>query len=264
MNHSSKNKPESQTSLLEYSRQLKRIAHSLAVAKNEGAFADVADGEDLNRVGMFTEGNLYKRFDKLNDQVELFEDKFDNLEDLLNRYIQEVPLAAYDTGTSDTDRFVRWLPSTVELTPEQRDLTLVIRSRFAVEEAGRRNRMGHVRFQELVSLNEKLVSELESNTQLLIHLNPIRARAVFETGLLTGEEDVLESGVEVLFFAFQTEVRTVILEPEGRELVQALSSCGPCLLSRLRLQLDLTTSLDDEELMEMLTDCSSVGLIAFS
>jgi hypothetical protein len=56
----------------------------------------------------------------------------------------------------------------------------------------------------------------------------------------------------------------VILEPEGRALVQTLSETGSCVLPQLKQQLDLTTSLDDEALIEMLTDCSDVGLLAFS
>lgn len=255
----------SETIMKDYADHLTRIATSLAVAKNDVVHSDVAVGQSHELVEMFTSGNLDKRADKLNDQFEMFGDSFDELPGLISRYIREVPLSAYDTGTSDTDRFVRWLPTVIELTPEQRDLTLVIRSRFAVEEAGRRNRMGHVRFQELVSLNDRLAPELETNSGLQIHLNPMRTRAVFETSLLIGEEeDVPEEGVEVLFFAFQTEVRTVILEADGRALVQTLADTGPCSLASLKQQLDLTTALDKETLMEMLTDCSDVGLIAFS
>lgn len=254
----------SETILKDYAAQLSRIATSLAVAHNDVVHGDVAAGQPHDRVGMFTEGNLSKRADKLNDQFEDFEDDFENLPELIGQYIREIPLAAYDTGASDADRFVQWLPTVTKLTPEQRDLTLVTRSRFVVEESGRQNRLGHVRFQELVSLNDRLVSEMGTNSGLRIHLNPMRTRAVFETGILLGEDEAPEGGVEVLFFAFQTEVRTVILEPEGRALVQTLSDIGPCSLERLRSQLDLTTSLDDESLMEMLTDCSEVGLIAFS
>ena len=254
----------SETILKDYAAQLARIATSLAIADNDVVHGDIAAGQPRDRVGMFTEGNLSKRSDKLTDQFEDFEEDFDELPEFISRYIREIPLAAYDTGASDADRFVRWLPTVTELTPEQRDLTLVIRSRFAVEEAGRRNRLGHVRFQELVSLNDQLVKELTTNPSLGIHLNPLRTRAVFETGLLIGEDDYPPDGVEVLFFAFQNEVRTVILEPEGRALVQTLSDIGLCSLARLKKQLDLTISLDDEALMEMLTDCSEVGLIAFS
>lgn len=253
-----------ETILKDYAEQLSRIATSLAIAKNEVVHDDVSAGQSHELVEMFTSGNLDKRADKLNDQLEMFADNLEELPSLISRYIREIPLAAYDTGTSDTDRFVRWLPTVVELTPEQRDLVLVIKSRFAVEEAGRRNRLGHVRFQELVSLNDRLISELKSNEGLSIHLNPMRTRAVFETGLLIGEEESPEDGVEVLFFAYQTEVRTVILEPEGRALVQTLSDIGPCSLASLKKQLDLTTSLDNESLIEMLTDSSEVGLIAFS
>jgi hypothetical protein len=254
----------SDTLMKEYADHLARIATSLAVARNDAVYGDVCIGQPHDRVDMFTEGNLDKRADKLTDQMELFDDDFEELPELISRYIREIPLAAYDTGTTDADRFVRWLPTVIELTPEQRDLTLVVRSRFAVEEAGRRNRMGHVRFQELVSLNDRLAPELGTNPGLRIHLNPMRTRAVFETGLLIGEEEYPEGGVEVLFFAFQTEVRTVILEPEGRALVQTLSETGSCVLPQLKQQLDLTTSLDDEALIEMLTDCSDVGLLAFS
>ena len=252
------------TLLKDYTEQLSRIATSLAVAKNGVVHGDVAAGQSCCLVEMFTSGNLDKRADKLNDQLDMFAETMEELPGLISRYIREIPLAAYDTGTSDTDRFVRWLPTVIKLTPEQRDLILVIKSRFTVEEAGRRNRLGHIRFQELASLNDRLVSELESIEGLRIHLNPMKTRAVFETGLLIGEEESPADGVEVLFFAFQTEVRTVILEREGRALVQTLSEIGPCRLASLKKQLDLTTSFDDESLMEMLNDCSEVGLIAFS
>ena len=252
------------TLLKDYTEQLSRIATSLAVAKNGVVHGDVAAGQSCCLVEMFTSGNLDKRADKLNDQLDMFAETMEELPGLISRYIREIPLAAYDTGTSDTDRFVRWLPTVIKLTPEQRDLILVIKSRFTVEEAGRRNRLGHIRFQELASLNDRLVSELESIEGLRIHLNPMKTRAVFETGLLIGEEESPADGVEVLFFAFQTEVRTVILEREGRAVVQTLSEIGPCRLASLKKQLDLTTSFDDESLMEILNDCSEVGLIAFS
>jgi hypothetical protein len=252
------------TLLKDYTEQLSRIATSLAVAKNGVVHGDVAAGQSCCLVEMFTSGNLDKRADKLNDQLDMFAETMEELPGLISRYIREIPLAAYDTGTSDTDRFVRWLPTVIKLTPEQRDLILVIKSRFTVEEAGRRNRLGHIRFQELASLNDRLVSELESIEGLRIHLNPMKTRAVFETGLLIGEEESPADGVEVLFFAFQIEVRTVILEREGRAVVQTLSEIGPCRLASLKKQLDLTTSFDDESLMEILNDCSEVGLIAFS
>ena len=252
------------TLLKDYTEQLSRIATSLAVAKNGVVHGDVAAGQSCCLVEMFTSGNLDKRADKLNDQLDMFAEAMEELPGLISRYIREIPLAAYDTGTSDTDRFVRWLPTVIKLTPEQRDLILVIKSRFTVEEAGRRNRLGHIRFQELASLNDRLVSELESIEGLRIHLNPMKTRAVFETGLLIGEEESPADGVEVLFFAFQIEVRTVILEREGRTVVQTLSEIGPCRLASLKKQLDLTTSFDDESLMEILNDCSEVGLIAFS
>lgn len=252
------------TSNRDYAAQLRHIAQALAIGKNDGVSGDIARRDTLDQVEMFTSGNLEKRFDKLKDQLELLEGEIDGLEEFIKKYVREQPLQAYDTGSSDTANFVKWLNQQVELTAEQRDLTVVIRSRTATEEIGRRNRMAHVRFQELRSLVDELAPELGTNRNLRIRLNPVRLWAVFESSLFLDEDDDPSGEIEVLFYAYGNEVRTAVLEPEARTVLRLLGECHPCLLEDLHERVDLSTGLSLDELQGILLDGAEAGLVAFS
>lgn len=247
----------------DYARTLTRIARALSVAQCATVAGDLDQRHPLEKVKMFTDGNLEKRFEKLQDQLELLADDVDDLDELIVEYVRTVPLAAYDTGTTDGDRFVRWLTASHTLTPEQRDLIAVIRSRVAVEELARVNRLPHVHFQELTSLTSELVEELTTNPNLTLHLNPIRIWAAFETDRLLGEDNP-EPGGSILFYAWQSEVRTSVLEPETALMLRTLADGEPCHLQNLQLRLELMAGLDTDLLVELITDCADVGLIAFS
>lgn len=247
----------------QYTRTLTRIAGSLAVAHCADVENDVADGFSVEQVKMFTDGNLDKRFLKLQDQVEMLAEERDDLDDLIVDYVRTIPLAAYDTGRSDGDRFTRWLADSHELTAEQRDIITVIRSRVAVEERARLNRLAHVRFQELASLNDELIGDLQTNRSLMLHVNPIRIQASFESARLLGDEPP-EPGCEILFYAWQNEVRTCVLEPESAVMLRVLSDGEPCLLESLQRRLELMGDVEVDQLYELIADCSEVGLIAFS
>ena len=92
------------SSVPEYALQIRRITQALAVAHNDVVRSDLLPADRLELVEMFTEGNLDKRFDKLTDQLELLEESFDDLPELISEYVRTIPLAAYDTGSSDGDR----------------------------------------------------------------------------------------------------------------------------------------------------------------
>ncbi len=130
-----------------YRSQIVRCAQSLAVAHNDLVISDLLPGTPLERVTLFTEGNFEKRFLKLKDQMDLLEDAFDDLDERLNAYIDEVPLAAYDTGSSDLELFLDRLCDTNHLTAEQYDCLTCQKSRIAVEHRAANNRLGHVWFQ---------------------------------------------------------------------------------------------------------------------
>lgn len=256
--HRPTTQPDLQAAIDEYRAQIVRCARSLAVAKNDAVAADLAGGMPLERVKMFTDGNLDKRFLKLKDQLELFEDEFEDLEELIVEYVKSVPLAAYDTGSSDSGHFMEWLCGTRELTPEQLDCVACQQSRIEVEEIAETNRLPHVRFQDLLSRADDLAPELGLNDNLWIHLNPIRVWATFYTNALVDEED--EVPARVLFFPVGNDIRTAILEPSAVALLRDLEALAPCRLDDVAAA---ASEFDQSEAVELCRDLAELGLVAF-
>ena len=115
---------------------------------------------------IFVDGNLEKRFEKLQAQLEFVADGFDRFDDLIADYIRARPSAAYDTGISDGERMLVWLTETKglsqnptdarnvrgdsnqrrgfridtkTLSPEQLDYIACQRARHAIEETARQH-----------------------------------------------------------------------------------------------------------------------------
>lgn len=255
---------ESQQRDTDYSEQLTRIARSLAAGRDNEVIGDVAAGTDPEYVQMFVDDNVQKRFDKIRHQVEVIEPGFEGLDELLSTYMDQIPLASYDIGASDGDRFLQWLEQNPELSPEQCDLIDCQRARHAVEDLGRKNRLGHIRFQQLWRTVDSLTGELDSDRNLKIHLNPIRVWTRFQTRLLLDDEAVPPA--DVIFFACTNEVRTAVLESEGQQRVSELELFGTGTIDDWRTwreTSDHTASPTREDLIEICRDLAEMGLIAF-
>ena len=172
-----------------YKQQLQRIARAMAMAQSSDVYADLEPGSQPELLKLFVDGNLDKRFDKLDKQLELVKQSLGSqFEEFAVEFIKTLPLGAYDSGQYDGEKFLIWLEATKSLTPEQRDHVACQRARHAVENMGREQRPAHVRFQELASLAGELGAELESNATLWIHFNPIRVWARFETSVLLDDD----------------------------------------------------------------------------
>ncbi len=201
------------TSPEEYADQIRLCAEALSLAKNDQVAGDLAGGHTLERLKMFTDGNLEKRYDKLIDQFEFMMDEFDGLEDIVIEYVTSIPLSAYDTACTDGERFLKHLEATRELTPQQQDFVTCQRSRYALELLAIEHRLEHVRFQELAGMVETLAPEWGSNPKLWVHLNPLRVWATFQTTALLDEED--ETPAAVVFYPVREDIRTALLEEDG-------------------------------------------------
>jgi len=241
-----------------YREQLDRLVAAMTVANQESLVANDLAESKTSRVKMFVDGNLEKRFDKLTRGIAFLEDAFDDLENLVLRFMREVPLAAYDTGASDAERLLSWIIDSCPITPEQRDHIACQRARHAVEDLGRIHRLKHTRFQELCSLSEQLVAELGHNPDLRVFLNPIHYWTEFETQVLLDED--AETPANVLFYAVNSDVSTAILEPEGQALLRELQDIQPCTLDVWSITSNEATR---EDLIELCRDMSEMGLIAF-
>jgi hypothetical protein len=244
-------------SLDAYREQLRHYAHTMAVGENSAASAGLKTGHTPSRVAMFTDGNLYKRYEKLQIACEVLADGLEELNDHIKQYIKVIPLAAYDSGTSDAERFLEWLTKHADLSDEQQDYIRCQRGRHAVEFVAVRQRLAHIRFQELLSMNERLLPELETNSKLTIHLNPIHAWSRFETAALLGDEEA--GPTTVVFFPVGEDIRTAVIEGECESLVRLLEQQGVMRLKDLRKLLP-----HDEQaaLPGLLRDLAEMGMIA--
>lgn len=242
----------------DYREQIQRCAHAMSLGYAEDVRPFLADGMKVDWVRLFTDGNLDKRFEKVLDQVGLLQSAFDNLEELLTEYIHEVPLAAYDTGCSDGDRFLQWINLTHVTNPEQQDHLACQLARHEVEHVARLNRLAHIRFQELRSMTNRLTDDLQTNPKLRIHLNPIRTWATFQTQRLLDEE--AKAPADVLLFADSHQIRVSAFDAAGKSIVETLASHGPFTLTEWK-RLDRSTSRSD--LIEFCLDAAEMGLVAF-
>ncbi|REJ87238.1 MAG: hypothetical protein DWQ34_25560 [Planctomycetota bacterium] len=240
-----------------YREQITHYAQTMALGQNGPAEAGLQAGMPADRVGMFTSGNLYKRFDKLKDACEMLAEGMEEIDDLVKAYVKEIPLSAYDTGCTDAERFLIWISEKADLTEEQKDIVRCQRSRHAVEFVAMKQRLAHVRFQELLSMNERLLDELAENGKLMVHLNPIHVWSRFETKALLDEEDIIPA--TVLFFPVGNDIRTVVIEPECEELIRLLDQSGVMRVKDLR---KLVSAGDQEQLIGLLRDLAEMGVIA--
>jgi hypothetical protein len=241
-----------------YRSQIVRCAQSLAIAHNDLIVSDLFPGTPLERVTLFTEGNFEKRFLKLKDQMDLLEDAFDDLDERINAYISTVPLAAYDTGSSDLELFLDRLCDTHHLTAEQYDCVTCQKSRIAVEHRAANNRMGHVWFQELFSRAADFATELETNPLLWVTRNPISIRATFYSHALLDEDEAIPANV--MFFPVGNDIRTAILEPDAAQVIRELERNGPVRLDELDTSLP---GLNREQIVETCREFADIGLAAF-
>ncbi|MDG2388941.1 MAG: hypothetical protein P8M30_06440, partial [Planctomycetaceae bacterium] len=122
-----------------YRKQLDKYAEALSIAHNDEVVGDLKSGNTADMLKMFTDGNLDKRFNKVKDQVEFVAEFFDEeeFEEQVVSYVRTLPLLAYDTGISDGERFLDWLPNQMELTEEQKDAIRCQQARHKIEDVAR-------------------------------------------------------------------------------------------------------------------------------
>lgn len=248
----------SHESALTYRDELRRWVPALAGFQGTTGLCDaLAAGSSPIGLKLFAEGNLKKRREALQAQLDFVAAAFDDFEDRVSAYIRSVPPVAYDVTTSDGERFLSWLERTGALTPQQRDYVSCQRARLAVEAAACADRPGHRRFQELWSLTPKLAAELDTAPGLQAHLNPIRAWSRFTTTALLDDDATLPA--DVLFFAAGEEIRTAALDPHGRALVEELASCSPRTLEEWAGR---SQHADRRELVDLCRELAEMGLVA--
>jgi hypothetical protein len=241
-----------------YRQQITGLARALATARSDDVRGGLADPATLPGVEWYLTSCAGQRYRSLTKGTELLTEAFADLHELKLAYIREVPLAAYDPNSGDGKRFLEWLKLTREMTPEEQDYWDCQWAPHAIAALARKNRLGHLHFQELCSVAGLLASELETNPDLRVVLNPIRSWAQFRTTALL--EGAGTPPVDVLFFATGIEVSTAVLEPPGPALVRELADSGPWTLDEWAC---LSKQADREQLAALCRDLAAMGLVAF-
>lgn len=243
-----------------YRQQLARVARAMTEANHEAAVAnDLSPQSRTAGVKIFVDGNLEKRFEKIQQQLAFVAAGFDQFDELIREYVRGCRSGPYDTGLTDSGRMLDWLATGRSLSPAQQDYIACQRARHAVEELARRQRLQHVRFQKLRSQSQSWLPERDLAEGLCLHLNPIREWAQFvSTELL---DDEAQPPANVLFFADGNEVSTAVLELEGQALVNELADYQPCTLQEW---MALSPHRDRDELAETCSDLAEMGLVAIS
>jgi hypothetical protein len=242
-----------------YRNQLSHLVGAMARANREKALAgEITADSTLQQVKLFVDGNFDKRLDKLLGQLEFVAPAFDDFEELVAEYVCHEPPAAYDTGTTDADRLLRWLAEHRSLTPEQGDYVACQRARNALETLARKSRALHVAFQRMRRFSSEGVNRSELSDQLLIHVNPIRVWTRLKTAALLGDD---VPPADVLFFARDGQSTSAAFEPAGRDLLAELVNLAPCPLSSWAAVSQIA---DRNEFEPFLHDLVQMGLAAYS
>lgn len=241
-----------------YRDQLSGWVRALASAHADGLQPTLDGGSSLASVNMFLESNRAGRREKLRAHLDFIIPAFDGFEGWIDTYVRECPLAAYDSIAADAERWLGWIEGRMDLSPGQRDYLTCQRARLAIETAARRNRSGHVRFQELWKATAGLEDRLEREGGLRIYLNPIHCWSRFVTSVLLDEGAA--PPVDVLFFAVRDEIATAILEPSGRERIEELALFSPGTLDEWARRGQRGSR---EEFAAFAGDLAQMGLVAF-
>ena len=239
-----------------YQEQITRLVHALGRGQWQSISDDLQVDSSAERVRLFVDGNSEKRLESLSDQLESVAGAFDDFERLIEVYVRQHPLAAFDTSASDGERMLLWLLDKRALSPVQRDYVLCQRGRHAVEELARCHRTGHVEFQRL-RRRQPTGSEYVTDPTTLLHVNPVRANATFITQALLDPRS--QPPTEVLFFPDGAEIATVVLEPKALAAVLTLAGMAPCSFEAWNRHLDFDPIM---ELLPLTQGLIDAGLLA--
>ncbi len=198
------------------------------------------------------------RLDELKNACALLADGFNEFDGMIETYVHEIPLQARDSESRDCDRFLLWLEQRVELSDEQRDFIINQQSRHAVEFVALKQRIAHMRFQEMARGGESIIAKSAKHLSKYVHLNPVHVWATFETHAFLDEETPVPASV--LFYPANDEIRTTVVNESAKSLLRDLER-GP---QKLKTLIRKTPKSDRESLLETINELIDQRVIAIA
>ena len=246
---------------LQYRDMIQKVTRAIAEARIEDVLPYLGKQYEEKHVALFVDSNFDKRIDVLFRLMPFVseDEDFPNFEDLAAEFADSAPIRAYEGSTEECDAMLAWLEETQNLTPRQQDTIVTQRARYGVEHLARDHRGLHVRFQELVTLAPKLVTQLSSNDQLTVHVNPIHCWAELNSDKYLDEGE--SPPVPAMYYADDDEVRTAMFEPFGKEKIEQLNAMAPCPFAQWAMVAD---DMDRDDLLAFAKGLADLHVIAFS
>ncbi len=199
-----------------------------------------------------------RRLHELKNACALLADGFNEFDGMIETYVQEVPLQVRDSESRDCDRFLLWLERSVDLSDEQRDFIINQQSRHAVEFVALKQRIAHMRFQEMARGGEAIDAKSAKSLSQYVHLNPVHVWATFETHAFLDEETPVPA--TVLFYPANDEICTEVVGEGAKTFLRGLER-GP---QKLRTLIRQTPKSDRESLLETINQLVNQRVIAIA
>lgn len=199
-----------------------------------------------------------RRLRDLKHSCSLLADGFDQFDQLISRYVGDVPVISRSSDAADCYRFLQWLESRSDLTEEQRDFIVHQQSHQAVEFVALKQRLAHLRFQELLKTRTPFNPHSAEHLSQVLHLNPIHVWASFETRALLDDEQPIPA--TVLFYYSRDGVQMRVISEAERELIRELEQHP----QQLRALIRQCPKEEREPLLQIISKLLEAELIALS
>jgi hypothetical protein len=194
----------------------------------------------------------------LEKQLAFLQSAFDDLPELLLRFVQRVPQRSNEPRWQDAESFLRWLTRRFEMTAEQRDHVLCQRARHAIERKAARLRIPYLRFLECSSVAKQLLGLIDGANGARIIVNPVHAWACFRTPALL--DGLLKPPAGVLFNALSGQIHVSVPSADDRRRLRQLALLGPVTLAEWR---QLEPGTEHEQLLKFIRYWTEQGMVAF-
>ncbi|MDA0835120.1 MAG: hypothetical protein O2955_09515 [Planctomycetota bacterium] len=229
----------------------------MSYSESRTVLPSLMTSHDSNSVAFLTAGEDEHRCARLKDQLQLLGDHLTDVDLWIERFVQRVTAAEYDSGSSDAERFLEWLRQYRRLSVSENDAVCCQSARFAVATMVKLNPTRHLRFQELRTMSQEFKRDLNRLPKLWFVVNPIHVWTTLRSSAMLHDAEVLPA--QVIFYPVQDEVCHAVVTSLGQQLLRHLSETGACRGD------DLLAVCRDESPLDLLNVCRelmSLGLVS--
>ncbi len=199
-----------------------------------------------------------QRLNELKNACALLADGLSGFDDLIEKYVRVEKRNRRDTPSRDCERFLEWIETEVHLTDQQRDMIVNQQSRHAVEFVALKQRIAHLRYEEILSNSQPFNKQSAQHLGQFVHMNPVHVWATFDTHTFIEDESPVPA--TVLFYPASGSVQTAVIDKQSEQIIRELEQ-GP---QKLRTLLKQTPKEERETFLEAIQRLVSLKILALA